>query len=139
METISLVQEAMKTSNGFQNEFAKVWMVVERGILGPPGIPNTIQDIRVLSRIISCREDSVWWEPYARHAELVVGLLGASLAGRSATPLAKAAVESLQDSKEFLSAEDATAYRFVALRPVPICKWLPDPYHKVYNNRQLDV
>ena len=53
----------------------KEWMVVERGILGPPGTPNTIQDIRVLNRIISWREEGIWWEPDSRHADLVVEIL----------------------------------------------------------------
>ena len=50
-------------------------MVVERGILGPPGTPNTIQDIRVLNRIISWKDEGIWWEPDSRHADLVVEIL----------------------------------------------------------------
>ena len=53
----------------------KEWMVVERGILGPPGTPNTIQDIRVLNRVISWKDEGIWWEPDSRHADLVVEIL----------------------------------------------------------------
>ena len=108
-------------------ELSKKWKCIERGILGPPGTPNTIQDIRVLNRIITWKEDGIWWEPDARHAELVVALLGDGPRGaKVTTPLAKGAVESLKDTAEFLSDEEATQYRSVAMRAAYLAQDRPD-------------
>ena len=97
--------------------YTKKWKCIERGILGPPGTPDTIQDIRVLNRIITWREGDIWWETDARHAELVIALLGDGPRGaKVTTPLAKGAVENLKDAAEFLSEEEATQYRSVAMR-----------------------
>ena len=77
-------------------EPSEKWKRIERGIFGPPGRPETIQDIRVLSRIITWKEDGTWWEPDARHAELVISLLGDGPRGAKATTaLAKGAVDLL--------------------------------------------
>ena len=100
---------------------------IERGILGPPGTPDTIQDIRVLNRIITWKEDGIRWEPDARHAELVIALLGDGPRGRSVTtPLAKGAVENLKDAAEFLNEEEATQYRSVAMRAAYLAQGRPD-------------
>ena len=45
--------ENIKWLHGELSKFSKKWKCIERGILGPPGTPNTIQDIRVLNRIIT--------------------------------------------------------------------------------------
>ena len=72
------------TAGSFENikwlheALGKEWMVVERGILGPPGTPNTIQDITFLNRIISWKDEGrhmPWWEPDSRHADLVVDIV----------------------------------------------------------------
>ena len=89
----------------------KEWMVVERGILGPPGTPNTIQDIRVLYGIISWKDEGVWWEPDSRHADLVVEILEPKIgkdgravsaqASKVKTPIAKPTAEDIEKDKEF--------------------------------------
>ena len=100
----------------------KEWMVVERGILGPPGTPNTIQDIRVLNRIISWKDEGIWWELDSRHADLVVEILESEigLEGRQGskvkTPIAKPTADDMEKDKEFLSPEEASIYRSVAMR-----------------------
>ena len=100
---------------------------IERGILGPPGTPDTIQDIRVLNRINTWKEDGIWWEPDARHAELVSALLGDGPRGAKVTrPLAKGAVENLKDAAEFLNEEEATQYRSVAMRAAYLAQDRPD-------------
>ena len=100
---------------------------VERGILGPPGTPNTIQDIRVLNRIITWKEDGIWWEPDARHAELVIDLLGDGPRGAKVkTPLAKGSVEDLKNATVFLNDEEATQYRSVAMRAAYLAQDRPD-------------
>ena len=114
------------TARTFENikwlhgELSKNWKCIERGILGLPGTPDTIQDIRVLNRIITWKEDGIWWEPDARHAELVIALLGDGPRGaKVTTPPAKGAVENLKDAAgttSFLSDEEATQYRSVAMR-----------------------
>ena len=108
-------------------ELSKKWKCVERGILGPPGTPNTIQDIRVLNRIITWKENGIWWEPDARHAELVIDLLGDGPRGAKVkTPLAKGSVEDLKDAAVFLNDEEATQYRSVAMRAAYLAQDRPD-------------
>ena len=69
----------------------------------------------------------IWWEPDARHAELVISLLGDSPRGaKVTTPLAKGAVENLKDAAEFLNEEEATQHRSVAMRAVYLAQDRPD-------------
>ena len=114
----------------------KEWLVVERGILGPPGTPNTIQDIRVLNRIISWKDEGIWWEPDSRHADLVVEILepkngkdGRAVpaqASKVKTPIAKPTAEDIEKDKEFLSSEEASLYRSVAMRAAYLAQDRPD-------------
>ena len=110
----------------------KEWMVVERGILGPPGTPNTIQDIRVLNRIISWKDEGIWWEPDSRHADLVVEILESKIGseGRQGskvkTPIAKPTADDMEKDKEFLSPEEASVYRSVAMRAAYLAQDRPD-------------
>ena len=72
-------------------------------------------------------EDGIWWEPDARHAELVIALLGDGPRGaKVTTPLAKRAVESLKDATKFLSEEEATQYRSAAMRAAYLAQDRPD-------------
>ena len=110
----------------------KEWMVVERGILGPPGTPNAIQDIRVLNRIISWKDEGIWWEPDSRHADLVVEILETKMGseGRQGskvkTPIAKPTADDMEKDKEFLSSEEASVYRSVAMRAAYLAQDRPD-------------
>ena len=119
----------------------KEWMVVERGILGPPGTPNTIQDIRVLNRNISWKDiswkdEGIWWEPDSRHADLVVEILEPKIgkdgravsaqASKVKTPIAKPTAKDIEKDKEFLSSEEASLYRSVAMRAAYLEQDLPD-------------
>ena len=114
----------------------KEWLVVERGILGPPGTPNTIQDIRVLNRIISWKEEGIWWEPDSRHADLVVEILEPKIgkdgravpaqASKVKTPIAKPTAEDMEKDKELLSSEEASLYRSVAMRAAYLAQDRPD-------------
>ena len=121
------------TAGTFENikwlhgELSKTWKCIERGISGPPGTPDTIQDIRVLNRITTWKEDGIWWQPDARHAELAIALLGDGPRGaKVTTPLAKGAVENLKDAAEFLNEEEATQYRSVAMRAAYLAQDRPD-------------
>ena len=118
--------------NWLHESLGKEWMVVERGILGPPGTPNTIQDIRVLNRIISWKDEGIWWEPDSRHADLVVEILESKMGseGRQGskvkTPIAKPTADDMEKDKEFLSAEEASVYRSVAMRAAYLAQDRPD-------------
>ena len=86
-----------------------------------------MQDIRVLNRIITWKEDGISWEPDARHAELVISLLGDGPGGTKFTkPLAKGAAENLKDVAEFVIEEEATPHRSVAMRAAYLSQDLPD-------------
>ena len=89
----------------FHTSAAKEWQVVERGILSPPGSPNTSQQIRVLNRIVTWSNEGVGWEPDPRHAELIIKWLGIGQPGKVKTPLAKASQEERQREEVPLSAE----------------------------------
>ena len=70
------------TAGTFENikrlhgEIASTWKCIERGILGPPGTPDTIQDIRVLNQDFHVERRWHLVGTNARHAELVISLLG---------------------------------------------------------------
>ena len=67
------------------------------------------------------------WEPDARHAELVIALLGDGPRGaKVTTPLAKGAVENLKDTTEFLNDEEVTQYRSVAMHAAYLAQDRPD-------------
>ena len=110
------------TAGTFENilwlhgELSKKWKCIERGILGPPGTPEW-------------KEDGIWWEPDAGHAELVISLLGDSPRGaKVTTPLARGAVEKLKDAAgaTFLNEEETTQTRSVAMRAAYLAQDRPD-------------
>ena len=115
---------------------AKEWMVVERGILAPPGTPNTIQDIRVLNRINWWKDEGIWWEQDSRHADLVVKILepkigddGRAVSAQASnvkTPIAKPTAEDIEKDQEFLSSEEASLYRSVAMNAAYLAQDRPD-------------
>ena len=131
-----------RTAGSYENikwlheALGKEWMVVERGILGPPGTPNTSQDIRVLNRIISWKDEGIWWEPDSRHADLVVEILEPKIgkdgravsaqASKVKTAIAKPTAEDMEKDKEFLSSEEASLYRSVAMRAAYLAQDRPD-------------
>ena len=66
-------------------------------------------------------------KPDARHAELVIDLLGDGPRGAKVkTPLAKGSVEDLKDAAVFLNDEEATQYRSVAMRAAYLAQDRPD-------------
>ena len=48
------------------------WILSERGILEPLGVPNTTQCIRRLSQSITWTREGIAWEPDPRHVDVVV-------------------------------------------------------------------
>ena len=117
--------ERFENIKWLHGELSKKWKCIERGILGPPGTPETIQD-----RIITWKEDGVCWEPDARHAELVIALLGDGPRGaKVTTPLAKWAMDNLKDAAgttSSLSEEEAAQYRSVAMHAAYLAQDRPD-------------
>ena len=67
--------ELLRTSNGSMENSQRSGNVLN-AVLWDPRTPDTTQDTRVLNRIITLKEDGIWWEQDARHAELVISLLG---------------------------------------------------------------
>ena len=91
------------------------WMVEVRGILGPPRMPGTVQEIRHLNRLICWDDQGLTWEPDPRHVDLLcqgVVVTGAAVS----TPLVKEKIESLDVEDELLQDEAATAYRSHTMR-----------------------
>ena len=80
------------------------------------------------------------WEPDARHAELVIALLGDGPRGaKVTTPLAKGAVENLKDTAEFLNEEEATQYRSVAMRAAYLAQDRPTSSDSVTSSRTSEA
>ena len=63
------------------------WTITGRGILGPPEIEGTTQEIRHLNRLISWTREGATCEPGPWHVDLVIQGLGVTL--KVATPLTK--------------------------------------------------
>ena len=81
---------------------------------GPPGVPNTIQRIRPLSRIITWTREGLTWEPDPRHVDLVVQSLGVK--STVVTPLVKDRTTIDEAEDEPLTGDDVTLYQSVTMR-----------------------
>ena len=77
MEMIQWFIEALK----------KHWTLEVRAILGPPGTPGTVQEARLLNRIITWDSEGILWEPDARHVDVILERMGVTNTGT--TPLVK--------------------------------------------------
>ena len=95
----------------------KEWMIQERGILGPPGQPGTVQEMRHLNRIICWDREGITWESDPRHADLIIQDLGITKSAVT-TPLVKEKVSALEDDEEDveLSEEDTKRYQSMTMR-----------------------
>ena len=120
--TIAGTFENIKWLHG---EFSKKWKCIERDILGPPGTPDTIQDIRVINYHLERR----WHVVGTRRPSCRVSYCFAwrwPTWRQSHTPLAKGLVENPKDAAEFLNEEEATQYKSVALRAAYLAQDRPD-------------
>ena len=101
------------------------WMLEVRGILGPPETPGTIQEARVLNRIITWDNEGILWEADPRHADIIMQRTGVTNA--VTTPLVKEKIEEVEDDNEIeLDSGPAEDYRSVAMRGAYLSQDRPD-------------
>lgn len=98
----------------FHAEVAKHWLVEIRGILGPPGMPGTVHEVRHLNRLIAWDTEGITWECDPRHVELLLRDVGVT--GSVTTPLVKEKVDALDSVDSALSSEDNSLYRSRTMR-----------------------
>ena len=109
----------------FAAKLRERWMIAERGILGPPRVEGTVQEMRHLNIINCWTKDGVSWEPDPRHADIVVRTLGATQ--KVTTPLVKERLEDTEQGDDELSDTDATKlYQSVTMRVGYLAQDRPD-------------
>ena len=98
-------------------ELAKIWMIVDRGTLGPPGTAGTVQEMRHLNRLITWDQQGITWEADPRHAGLIIQELGIS-SGAVSTPLEKEKLGADEDDENDveLAPEDVKRYQSLVMR-----------------------
>ena len=99
----------------FHDQLKSRWLVEVRGILGPPGMDRTVQEMLHLNRIILWDQHGITWEPDPRHAELLCRDVGVS-SNSVTTPLVKEKVEALDFPDVLLEESKATEYRSHTMR-----------------------
>ena len=100
----------------FSQQLQKIWIIEERGILGPPQTKHlgTVQEMRHLNRIVRWTEQGIEYESDPRHAQLVVQELGVTKP--VTTPLVKEKLTDLDQEDELLDDASATTYRSCTMR-----------------------
>jgi hypothetical protein len=90
----------------------EAWTLTVRGIMGPPGYKDCVQELRVLGRLISWTAEGITWEADPRHAEIVCKSYGLragadTSASTSASPKAmrKITTPGVSDKQEELENE----------------------------------
>eukprot|EP00973_Karenia_brevis_P024432 3369648-Karenia_brevis.AAC.1 len=96
-------------------ELAGKWKVEIRGILGPPGLEGTVQEMRHLNRLVCWDYEGITWEPDPRHVDLLCEHVGVSGA-KVTTPLVKEKIDDLDIEDIPLDATSASAYRSHTMR-----------------------
>ena len=107
----------------FSNGLKKRWVISERGILGPPGVEGTVQEIRHLNRIICWTREGITWESDPRHVDLVIQAMGVTQ--KVSTPLVKEKLDDIEDD-EMLSAADMKEYQSLTMRLGYVSQDRPD-------------
>ena len=91
-------------------------MLNEAVILGPPGTPGTVQEARLLNRIVTWDDKGILWEPDPRHVDIILERTGVQ--GKVMSPLVKEKVNDASDDadEEPLERCEAEEYRSLGMR-----------------------
>jgi hypothetical protein len=108
----------------FQQQLKTWWKTEDRGILGPPGMPGTKQEMTILNRILSWTGQGIEWEADPRHQQLVVAALGVT--AKVTTPVVKEKIEERDVESPELSVERASEYRSISMRTAYLAQDRPD-------------
>jgi len=98
----------------FAAELKKHWMLEEKGILGPPGLAGTVQEMRHLNRILTWDSSGIVWEPDPRHVEVIIKELQVQRA--VTTPLVKEKIDEVDEEEIPLDSEWKSAYQSYTMR-----------------------
>ena len=112
-----MVLTGHKDAIWLRDHLAEAWAVETRGILAPPdsNLPDCVQQLSVLNRLITWSDTGIELEADPRHVELIVTDLGLKGSVPVTTPLLKAKASEEVDETP-LSDQDASRYRSIAMR-----------------------
>ena len=55
----------------FHKKLAEAWTIEVRGVLGPPHVEDTVQEMTVLNRLLTWSEKGIDYEADPRHAQRI--------------------------------------------------------------------
>ena len=112
-----MVLTGHKDAIWLRDHLAEAWTVETRGILASPdsNLPDCVQQLSVLNRLITWSDTGIELEADPRHVELIVTDLGLKGSVPVTTPLLKAKASEEVDETP-LSDQDASRYRSIAMR-----------------------
>ena len=99
----------------FHESLSSEWKVEVRGILGPPGMPHTVHEIRHLNRLISWDSEGITWEPDPRHVDILCQNIGPT-GSKVTVPLVKEKLGELDTEEELMPESSARMYRSHTMR-----------------------
>ena len=67
-----VVQGYYDDTQWLAQQLKKCWTIVVRGVLGPKGYRDCVQELQIMNRLIEYRHDGIYWEADPRHAEIIV-------------------------------------------------------------------
>jgi len=110
------VLAAMEDLHLFIRELKKHWALKDAVLLGPPGTPGTVQEARLLNRIVTWDQKGILWEPDPRHVDIILERTGVK--GKVTSPLVKEKVDDANEdgNEEPLSRNEAEEYRSLGMR-----------------------
>jgi hypothetical protein len=109
-ETLGAMDDLM----WFASQLKTRWEISERGILGPPGVEGTVQQVRHLNRIFSWTARGIEWEPDPRHVDLILQAI--PVKGKVSTPLVKERLCEADTEDEELDQEATKMYQSLTMR-----------------------
>ena len=99
-----------------QEELRKIWMIEEKGILGPPGRTGTVHVIRHLGRTISWTSQGITWETDRKHVDALIEDLDLSNGSSVKTPLVRDKVDEFEGAEELLDADTKWKFQSCTMR-----------------------
>ena len=109
----------------FHAELGKAWTIKIRGTLGPSSMPEYVQEIVVLNRLISWTSEGIELEADPRHAELVIRAVGVT-GTKATTPMVKEAADNSLEEDTPLAQELVPFYRSNTMRAAYLSQDRPD-------------
>jgi len=107
---LGTVSDIYWVKNGLEEKYE----LKMRGVMGPPGMPETTQEITILNRVTRWTGEGIEYEADPRHAEIIIKELGLSGGKTVSTPGCKKT--KIEDEGEPMNAEESTKFRALVAR-----------------------